>query len=84
VKIVVPPAVHAAGNTWRYKNDAERIKKDAGDLNAAAKRDTDAISEAMKDKDHGCQKTYNKAAKELREMDWNKYIQDTIDKTLKK
>ena len=31
-----------------------------------------------------CQKSYDAAAKELREMDWNKFIQDTIDKGLKK
>ena len=54
------------------------------DLNGAAKRDTDEISKAMKNKDHGCQKSYDAAAKELREMDWNKYIQDTIEKGLKK
>ena len=82
--IAVPPDVHKEGNTWRYKNNQERIGKDAGDLNGAAKRDTDAISKSMKDKDHGCQKSYDAAAKELREMDWNKYIQDTIDKGLKK
>ena len=82
--IAVPPDVHKEGNTWRYKNNEDRIKGDAKDLNGAAKRDTDAISKSMKDKDHGCQKSYDAAAKELREMDWNKYIQDTIDKGLKK
>ena len=82
--IAVPPDVHKEGNTWRYKNNQERIGKDAGDLNGAAKRDTDAISKSMKDKDHGCQKSYDAAAKELRKMDWNKYIQDTIEKGLKK
>ena len=83
--IAVPKDVHRAGNTWgRGKNNPGRIKDDAADLNDAAKRDTDAISEAMKNKDHGCQKSYDAAAKELREMDWDKYIQDTIDKGLKK
>jgi hypothetical protein len=82
--IAVPPDVHKEGNTWRYKNDQTRIKNDAADLNGAAKRDTDAISKSMKDKDHGCQKSYDAAAKELREMDWDKYIQDTIAKGLKK
>jgi hypothetical protein len=82
--IGVPPDVHKEGNTWRYKNDKKRVDADAGDLNGAAKRDTDAISKSMKNKDHGCQASYDAAAKELREMDWNKYIQETIDKGLKK
>lgn len=82
--IAIPPDVHKEGNTWRYKNDEARINKDAGDLNGAAKRDTDEISKAMKNKDHGCQASYDAAAQELREMDWKKYIQDTIDKGLKK
>ena len=51
--IAVPPDVHREGNTWgRNKNDPDRIGKDATDLNGAAKRDTDAISKSMKDKDH--------------------------------
>ena len=83
--IAIPKDVHREGNTWgRGKNNKPRIRKDAANLNDAAIRDTDAISESMKDKDHGCQKSYDAAAKEIREMDWKKFIQDTIDKGMKK
>lgn len=82
--IAVPPDVHKEGNTWRYKNDQARISKDAGELNEAVKRDTDAISDAMKDKDHGCKGAYDKAAKELRDIDWDQYIKDTINEVVKK
>lgn len=82
--IAIPPDIHSKGNTWRHKNTSTQINEDAGKLNEAAKRDIDKISGEMKNKDHGCQKAYEEAAKELREMDWNKYIDDAAKAILKK
>lgn len=65
--IAIPPDVHAEGGTWRNKN------KVPGKV----------AEDAMKNKDHGCSKAYDKAAEEIRNMDWNKYVDDMINQTLK-
>lgn len=80
--IAIPHDVHVEGNTYGSKNKP-LYKQDAGDLNGAAKRDTKAISEAMADKKHGCSDAYNKAAAEITNMDWDKYVDDAIKKGMK-
>jgi hypothetical protein len=83
--IAIPPDVHRAGQTWGSgKNTPTQIAQDAGDLNGAAKRNTEKISEIMADKKHGCNDAYNKAAEEITSMDWNKFVKDTIADKLPK
>lgn len=81
--IAIPPDVHSEGNTWRGKNTAQRSTADSKDLRGAAKRDTDAIQKSMDQKDHGCSEKYAQAAKRLREFDFDKLIDDTINSQLK-
>jgi hypothetical protein len=83
--IAIPHDVHKAGQTWGSgKNTPAQIAQDAGDLNGAAKRNTEKISEIMADKKHGCNDAYNKAAEEITSMDWNKFVKDTIADKLPK
>ncbi len=83
--IAIPHDVHKAGDTWGSgKNTPTQIAQDAGDLNGAAKRNTEKISEIMADKKHGCNDAYNKAAEEITSMDWNKFVKDTIADKLPK
>ena len=81
--IAIPPDVHAEGNTYKSKNNDARSTADSKDLSGAAKRDTEAIQKSMDSKDHGCSDAYKKAAAELQKFDFDKFIQDTIDKKLK-
>ena len=81
--IAVPKDVHSEGNTWRGKNTAERSTNDSKDLKGAVKRDTEAIQRSMDTKDHGCSEAYAKAAKKIVDYDFDKYIDDVIDKWLK-
>lgn len=81
--IAIPPDVHAEGDTYKGKNNPQKIDADSKDLNGAAKRNTEKISDAMANKKHGCSDAYNKAAKEITDMDWNKYLDDAISQGMK-
>jgi hypothetical protein len=37
----------------------------------------------MEGKDHGYKEEYDKVAKELVKIDWNKYIKDKVDEVVK-
>jgi hypothetical protein len=76
--IAIPKEAHAAGNTYKGKNNPTRIESDSRDLNGAAKRDTEKVSDAMADQKNGCSDAYEKAAKQITSMDWNKVVKDTI------
>jgi hypothetical protein len=84
--IAIPPDVHAEGDTYKSGqkgNNPEKIEADSKDLNGAAKRNTEKISDSMANKKHGCSEAYNKAAKEITDMDWDKYVDDIISQGIK-
>lgn len=75
--ITVPEDVHKEGRTYGNKNKP-LIKGDSTDLKGAFKKDAEAIREAMKGKDHGCLDEYNKSVDELKDFDFDKYVQDMV------
>lgn len=84
--IAIPPDVHAEGDTYKggqKGNNPGKIEADSKDLNGAARRNTEKISDSMANKKHGCSDAYNKAAKEITDMDWGKYVDDIISQGIK-
>ena len=81
--IAVPPDIHAEGQNWRYKNTPGRISQDTENLNEAVKRIQMPSPMIMENEDHGCKNTYDKAAQELRNLDWDQHIKNAITNVTK-
>ncbi len=73
--ITIPEDIHKEGRTYGNKNKP-LIKGDSKDLKGSFKKDAEAIREAMKGKDHGCLEEYNKSVDELKDFDFDKYVED--------
>lgn len=76
--ITIPEDVHKEGRTWGSKNNQTQISADSKDLKGAFEKDAKAIQKSMDSKDHGCSDVYKKAVKELRNFDYEKYIEKAI------
>jgi hypothetical protein len=79
----IPKGIHADfSETFRWKNNPKMIAKDAGNLKAAAKRNTAAIQKGMKGKtSKECQAKYKKWAEEVNNRN-NKWYENLIQKAL--
>ena len=75
--ISIPEDIHKEGRTYGNKNKP-LIKDDSENLKDAFKKDAEATREAMKGKDHGCLDEYNKAVDELKDFDFDKYVEDMV------
>jgi hypothetical protein len=77
--IAIPKGVHSQYSpTYGGNNTDARIKEDAGDLQAAAKRDTKDVSGGMK---NPCKKKYDSWAKKVTKMtnaDYKKVLKGAI------
>ncbi|WP_306698362.1 hypothetical protein [Treponema endosymbiont of Eucomonympha sp.] len=73
--ITVPEDIHKEGRTYGSKNKP-LIQGDSKGLKDAFKRDTEAIRKAMEGKDHGCLEEYMRSVEELKDFDFDKYVED--------
>ncbi|MBC7957499.1 MAG: hypothetical protein H7Y33_16715 [Cytophagales bacterium] len=77
--IAIPKGVHrGSSRTCGSRNTATQINTDSKDLDAAAKKDLAKIQ--AKVNGTACAKAYSDAAKEVKEQDHKKLINDAIDK----
>lgn len=81
--VSIPKDVHAEGDTWRYKNNADQIDRDSKDLKKAVDRDTKTIQKSMDGKDHGCSDAYREAAEKFKNFDYDDLMKKVIDTKFK-
>jgi hypothetical protein len=89
--ICIPTGIHRStsmtygGRNSQLMDDGlRRMESDAGDLQGAAKRDTKAIHQELKDKDPECAKKYAKSARKVNAItneQYDEWLTDIIAKT---
>lgn len=79
--VAIPKSVHRGfSRTCGSRNTATQISSDSKDLGGAAKKDLDRIQAHLDSKESPCAKAYSEAAKQVKEQDHKKLINDAIDK----
>jgi len=79
--IAIPKSVHRGfSRTCGHRNNASQISGDAGDLNAATKKDLAAIQAHLDGKESPCAQAYSEAAAEVKKQDHKQLIKEAIDK----
>lgn len=73
--ITVPEDIHKECRAYGSKNKP-LIQGDSKGLKDAFKRDTEAIRKAMEGKDNGCLEEYMQSVEELKDFDFDKYVED--------
>jgi len=91
--IAIPDKLHQkhsetfGGRQNQIVDDERRIKRDSGNLQRAAKENTDALLKHVDDFDPGCKGAYSEAAKAFSAItndDWDKWLKKTMKAAKKK